>query len=335
MIIDFHSHVGDFRYSLKSSSYPPLPWKELIARLDDEGIDKAAVLPVYNASPEFAPIGITCSKGMSVAAQVLEAKKYSDRVIMFGNLDPREGKDFSEKLEWFKENNCVGIGEIMSKMPYDDPRVVSMFKQIGKYGMIITIESDPGKPYSTGYGAGFEDDPGMPRLGNLLQEVPETIIIGHGAGFWAGIAPVTTYDEKCSYPFAPIKSNGALACLFRKYPNLYADISARSGFGALARDPRYAEQFLEEFQDRLLFGTDIISRGRQADRKRQKRLIESLIESMISYNTNPEVYNSMIWGHAYMPQLDYLKALLNEKRISKSAYNKITGGNARKLINMV
>ena len=45
--------------------------------------------------------------------------------------------------------------------------------------------------------------------------------------------------------------------LFRRYENLYGDLSAMSGYNALARDREYAVQFLNEFQDRLMFGTDI------------------------------------------------------------------------------
>jgi len=45
--------------------------------------------------------------------------------------------------------------------------------------------------------------------------------------------------------------------LFRKYENVLGDLSAGSGHNALARDPDYAVQFLDEFQDRLFFGTDI------------------------------------------------------------------------------
>jgi predicted TIM-barrel fold metal-dependent hydrolase len=45
--------------------------------------------------------------------------------------------------------------------------------------------------------------------------------------------------------------------LFRRHSNLYGDLSAGSGFNALARDPAQAARFLNEFQDRLLFGTDI------------------------------------------------------------------------------
>jgi uncharacterized protein len=47
--------------------------------------------------------------------------------------------------------------------------------------------------------------------------------------------------------------------LLRRYGNLWADLSAGSGFNALNRDHAYAVTFLNEFQDKLLFGTDICS----------------------------------------------------------------------------
>lgn len=43
----------------------------------------------------------------------------------------------------------------------------------------------------------------------------------------------------------------------RKYPNLHGDLSAGSGYNAVTRDPEFGYDFLEEFQDRLYFGTDI------------------------------------------------------------------------------
>jgi len=41
------------------------------------------------------------------------------------------------------------------------------------------------------------------------------------------------------------------------YPNLYGDLSDASPWNALARDPDYGPKFLTEFQDRMLFGTDL------------------------------------------------------------------------------
>jgi predicted TIM-barrel fold metal-dependent hydrolase len=53
----------------------------------------------------------------------------------------------------------------------------------------------------------------------------------------------------------PVKEEGVVPKLLRRYPHLYGELSdARS---ALARDPDYGPKFLTEFQDRLLFGTDI------------------------------------------------------------------------------
>ena len=43
----------------------------------------------------------------------------------------------------------------------------------------------------------------------------------------------------------------------RTYPNLVADISAGSGHNALSRDEARGIAFLHEFQDRVLFGTDV------------------------------------------------------------------------------
>ena len=43
----------------------------------------------------------------------------------------------------------------------------------------------------------------------------------------------------------------------RTYANLWADLSAGSGHNALTRDPAFGLEFLEEFQDKLLFGTDL------------------------------------------------------------------------------
>ena len=181
MIIDVHAHIGDLRVS-RSDPRQPVTWGNLIARLDEEGIAKAAMLPVYNASPETAPPGIAVLDGrMSVRDQVIDAGRYPERIIPFGNMDPRwllnnAESDFGDILDWFLDRGCKGIGEVTAHIPIDDPRTINMFGQCGDKGLPVTIES-------SGFEAGFyglEDDPGMPRLERLLQAVPHTIIIAHG-----------------------------------------------------------------------------------------------------------------------------------------------------------
>ena len=46
-----------------------------------------------------------------------------------------------------------------------------------------------------------------------------------------------------------------LGNFFDKYPNLYADISAR--YGEIAPIPKFVHDFMEKYQDRLVYGTDM------------------------------------------------------------------------------
>ena len=49
--------------------------------------------------------------------------------------------------------------------------------------------------------------------------------------------------------------------LLRRYPNLHGDMSDGTAYNAFARDPEYGPAFLTEFQDRMLFGTDLCAVG--------------------------------------------------------------------------
>jgi len=122
-------------------------------------------------------------------------------------------------------------------------------------GLPITIDMSSRCGYGGGYG--LYDDPGLPQIEACLRRFPKLVIVGHGPPFWAEIARLETVGDRAGYPNYPVREEGAVPKLFRRYPNLWADLSAGSGYNALARDPEYAVKFLNEFQDRLMFGTDI------------------------------------------------------------------------------
>jgi len=86
--------------------------------------------------------------------------------------------------------------------------------------------------------------------------------------------------------------------LFERYENLYGDLSAGSGFNAVSRDPEFGYPFLERFQDRMLFGTDICSAGQE------------------------------------LPQPAFLKDAVQAGHISEEAYEKITWRNANRVFNL-
>lgn len=258
VIIDMHAHIGDLR-SPNDLSRTPITIESLISRLDDEGIDKAVVLP-WPMCPEAVTFPGLFASGSDVVGQIRATARRPDRLIPFGNADPRWGgnsscTDFSWLLERFVEMGCAGMGEVSANIYFDDPRTINLFEQCGQWNLPVTIEScGPGEGHY-----GFIDEVGSPHLERLLQRAPGTIIIGHGPGFWADIDAKLTNEDKSSYPKGAVVEEGSVARLLRSYPNLYADISAGSGYNALTRDEAYGVRFLNEFQDRLMFGTDVCS----------------------------------------------------------------------------
>ncbi|MBS3762979.1 MAG: amidohydrolase family protein, partial [Planctomycetes bacterium] len=104
--------------------------------------------------------------------------------------------------------------------------------------------------------------------------------------------------DRYGYPQYPVDEEGVVPELMRRYPNLYGDLSAGSGHNALARDLDYAVEFIEEFQDRLLFATDICA---------------------------PDTGT---------PLVDLLCNLRDENRISEGVFDKIARENAIKLLEL-
>jgi len=256
MFIDIHAHAYRKLPPIYSFSTP----EQVIERYDTLGIEKGALLPIV--SPEiYLP---------QANEDILEmVEQYPDRFFAFCNIDPRALTNCShaplgDLLRYYKDLGCKGLGEVMPNLPVMDPMVQNLFKCAEEVGLPVTTD---GSDVLTG-DFGLYDDPGLPQLEHTLQRYPNLIILGHGPVFWTEIARLETPAERGyifrrdggqvgRQPKGPIKEEGVVPKLFRRHPNLYGDLSAGSGHNALRRDPEYAAQFLTEFQDRLLFGTDI------------------------------------------------------------------------------
>ena len=107
------------------------------------------------------------------------------------------------------------------------------------------------------------DTPGLPGLERVLGTHPALVMIGHGPGWWASIGGGTTAADLAGYPRGEVRTGGAIDRLMDKYPNLYGDLSAGSGAGAIQRDAKFGREFLVRRQDRLLFGTDFLAPGKR------------------------------------------------------------------------
>ena len=262
MLIDIHAHA--YRAKAPHIRFCTLP--ELLCEQDRLGIDKSVVLPIV--SPEiYFPQANEDILDMAAA--------YPERIIPFCNIDPRTGWNspftpFEKYLAYYKEKGCRGIGEVMPNLRTDDLKVQNLFRAAEAVGLPLTID---GSDQLDG-DFGLYDEAGLPQLELSLRRFPGLVIFGHGPIFWGEIARLETPGEKgAPYRFAggqfgrlpnhgqPIREEGVVAKLLRRYPNLHCDLSDCTAYNALTRDLAYTEAFIGEFADRMYFGTDIVCPG--------------------------------------------------------------------------
>ena len=302
MLIDIHTHA----YRVKMpfvAAFCTLP--ELLHKMQELGIDKSVVMPIV--SPEiYIP--------QNTEDIIDMAREYPDKIIPFCNIDPRSLSNspfakFENLMEFYKEKGCKGVGEVMPNMRMDDPKVQNLFRAAEKVGFSVTPD---GSDQLDG-DFGLYDEPGLPALELSLRRFPNLIIFGHGPVFWAEIAKLETPGER-SVPFRfldegqvggglpnrglPIKEEGVVAKLLRRYKNLHCDLSDGTAYNALTRDEDYISEFIKEFSDRMYFGTDTCSPSQP------------------------------------IPLIGKLKEWLDRGVITKTAYNQITHENAMRLLNL-
>jgi len=254
-MIDVHTHIG--RWGLTDD--PSVDEYELLRRADELGISRFVILPL-GMTPE-------CFMLAGYNEMVLDAyNRHPDRIIPFCNIDPRSGNspdtDFSWILGHFKAAGCKGLGEITANVPLDDPLCMNLYRHCGRAGLPVLFHLAVAVAYPL---YGVADEMGMPRLERALKECPETIFIGHAMAFWSEIASKVDEATRGDYPEGKVEGPGRTVQLLKQYPNLYADLSAGSGFNAISRDPEFGYWFFEECQDKLLFGTDICHVNQQVD----------------------------------------------------------------------
>lgn len=299
MFIDIHAHAYRKPVPFVVQFCTP---EQVLQRYDEMGIEKGVLLPIV--SPEiYLP---------QANEDILEmAERYPDRFIPFCNVDPRALTNSADApldriLRYYRDRGCRGLGEVMLNVPVNHPMVQNLFKHAQAVGLPVIFDGSD----QIGGDFGLYDDPGLPQLEHTLQRFPKLILLGHGPVFWAEIGRLETPAQRKTVftpdgeqvgwlpPTGPIREEGVVPRLLRRYPNLYGDLSDPSPANALARDPEYGPQFLTEFQDRLLFGTDLCA-----------------------FDTP-------------LPMVDLLNNWRDAGKISPTVFEKVARGNAIKLLGL-
>lgn len=260
MFIDVHAHA----YRIKPRAIVRFCTPdELIACYDKHKIDMGVLMPIV--SPE-----IYLPQSNDDILEMCDA--HPDRFIPYCNIDPRcmtnsPTAPLDSILQIYKDLGCKGVGEVMPNMQLIDPKVQNLFRCAEKVGLPIVYD---GSAQLDG-DFGLYDDPGLPQLERTLIAFPNLKIFGHGPVFWSEIARLDTVGIRSAWyysfhgqhggrlPSGPVLEEGAVPKLLRAYPNLHGDLSDCTAYNALARDDKYGPRFLDEFQDRLYFGTDYVS----------------------------------------------------------------------------
>lgn len=278
--IDIHVHT------MKTRGLPrpggdtfPTP-QELLFIYDKIGVERGVVLP---------EIFMECSYDTTSNREAEETVNlYSDRFSWFCGIDPRQGNnapdtDFGYFLSYYKERGAMGVGEICANLPFDHPYMMNLFSHCEAHDMPVIFHI--GAPGGGDYG--IIDDLGLPRMETVLKAFPRLRLLGHSQKFWAHLSGDVTEEIWNGYPSGKIIPGGRIVELMRRYPNLCCDLSAGSGYNAMTRDPAFTYTFLEEFADRIYYGTDICS-PRNIDNPMLKLaafLDDAMTEGHISYDT--------------------------------------------------
>lgn len=224
-----------------------------------------------------------------------------ERLLWFCGVDVRAISNRADAnlgylLEHYKSLGAKGVGELTCNLPADDPKTDNLFSYCEALDLPVTIHIAPAAKDEYG----VFDELGLPRIEKMLKKHKKLKLLGHSQPFWSEIGNDVTEKNRNDFIKGKVQE-GRLPYLLRKYENLYCDLSAGSGANALMRDRAYAAKFIEEFSDRLLYGTDICMTGQEI----------------------PFHFDA------------FLTSMRAEGEISEENYYKLVRGNAQRLLNIL
>ncbi len=253
------------------AKYPAFDMHTHVYASDEKAIEKW--IKAMDACGIEKSIVFTGATGARFDSILNMYSRYGNRFEIWCGFDysgydkPGYGPAAAKELERCVKKGAKGVGEIMFKgkgipvsvtgrtmrLP-DDPRVDILFEKCAELKIPVNIHISEDKWMyekidSTNDGLmnaatwQIRNDDGsksheemINALENTLKRHPKTTFVAaHLANCCADLT--------------------VLGNFFDKYPNLYADISAR--YGEIAPIPKFVREFIGKYQDRIVYGTDM------------------------------------------------------------------------------
>ena len=249
-VIDAHSHV----YARTEEEIG-----QWIKAMDACGIEKAVIL--------------TGATGARFDSLVKVYSRYGNRFELWCGFDYRGyekagyGPDAVKELERCVRSGAKGVGEVMFKgkgispgsrmktiMLPDDPRLAPLFEKCADLRIPVNLHISEDKwmyekTDSTNDGLmnaaewAIKIENGAKTHEEMLDRLENTVRLHPRTTF------IAAHLANCCADLS------VLGRFFDRYPNLFADISAR--YGEISPIPDFVHDFIGKYQDRLVYGTDM------------------------------------------------------------------------------
>jgi len=306
--VDVHSHSNMCQIQTHEDV---VSW---VRTMDEVGIETSVVF--------------TDAIGQKFDAQARLFKPFGKRFIVFCGLDTQDvsAPDYSDRavreLERCVRAGARGLGELHDKgwgmdaeeqsalprqkrMHPDDSRLDALWNKCADLNIPVNVHVADHPSCWQPLDSHQERTPDFQVFNLYEKDVPSYAELLDHRDRMVAKHPQTTFIA--AHLGNQGNDLGALARVLDRYPNLFVDISARDY--ELGRQPRFALKFLDRYQDRVLFGTDM---GRDRNMYRGWwRLLESPDEFMPSRQ----------WWRLYGLE------------VNLPVLDKLYAGNARRILN--
>ena len=186
-------------------------------------IDRCIISPLnHKGSRDF-----TEDDRKTMLANFAKYKGKMDRMCIINAGEVQTVDEAVTILKREQADGAIAFGEHYGVgLMFDDPKNLLLYEACEKVGLPVMFHIDQNKNMV---------EKGMERVDNVLKKFPKCTLIAH-AYWWRQLKDA---DRQ-----------------LQQFPNLYADVSGTVVPDLLARDRKFAREFVIRNQDKLLFGTD-------------------------------------------------------------------------------